>query len=49
MKKQCNLCSQSFNVEDPDLELRMRKHEQFHKEYGKKNLVHDDVEWSVIE
>jgi len=45
MKKQCNLCSQSFNVEDPDLELRMRKHEQFHLFSSIRNIVHGKVTW----
>lgn len=41
---QCNLCSQSFDVKDPDIELRMKKHEAFHH-LPIRNIVHGNVRW----
>ena len=44
----CSLCTQSFII-DSDLVDRMKRHEQFHREYGVKNLVHGNGQWSVRE
>lgn len=44
----CSRCTQEFNVEDPDLFERVKRHEQFHKEYKIKNLNHGCVEWKVV-
>jgi len=41
----CNLCTQTFDVNDPDLEFRMKKHQEFHNEYQIKNLHHGTVVW----
>lgn len=51
-KMQCNLCEQEFEKDDPDLFIRMQRHEEWHKpspkelESGKRrNTAMGDVEW----
>lgn len=44
---QCNLCTQCLPL-DEDTIHRMKRHEQFHREYSVKNLNHGLVEWRVV-
>jgi|AACY02.17.fsa_nt_gi hypothetical protein len=43
----CSLCTTEFYI-DEDLIMRMKRHEQFHREYRIRNLNHGLVQWNIV-